>query len=481
MKQETKEIGHIYSYYEGVVKIHGLPNVFIHEILTWGDKKPAGLVIGFNTYFVEAILFKNDADISRPVFRSKKLFSISLSDKYIGRIVNGLGEPIDNLGEIEEKNVSPVFKESPRIIDRQPVVVPLETGIKVIDTVLPIGRGQRELIIGDRKLGKTTIALDAIINQKFANPPVHCIYVFCGQKEQKLKEVQYILEKYGAMEYTTIVSAPSSDSLVSQYLAPYVGCTIAEYFRDQEQDALIVYDDLTAHAKIYREISLLLERPPGREAYPGDIFSLHATLLERACKLSNDKGAGSMTALPIIETLEGDITSFIPTNLISITDGQIYLERDLFEQGFLPAINVGLSVSRVGSQAQLPILKKTVGNLRLKLSQYREMKKLTRLETTINENIKVKLHRGKLLTQLLIQEKHKLVSTEKDVILFYAVQQGLLDDIDEEKMLNYETLLLEIINSKHQNILIKIRKGIFNDQTKSNIENIIKNIKDKIK
>jgi len=480
VQQNNQEIGYIYSYYEGVAKIYGLPHVFVHEVLNWEDGRPAALVVGFNEYFVEAVFFESDVDLSKKIFRSKKIFSIKLSDQYIGRIINGVGLPIDNLGPISGAITSSVFRESPGIIDRQPVNVPLETGIKVIDTTLPIGRGQRELIIGDRKLGKTTIGLDAIINQKNAKRPVYCVYVFCGQKEQKLREAEKILQENGALDFTTIVAAPSSDSLASQYLAPFVGCTIAEYFRDRGKDALIVYDDLTSHAKVYREISLLLERPPGREAYPGDIFSLHAALLERACKLSDDSGGGSLTALPIVETLEGDITSFIPTNLISITDGQIYLERNLFEKGILPAVNIGLSVSRVGAQAQSPVLKEVTGKLRLNLSQYREIEKLSRLETTISEKTKIKLHRGRLLIKLLTQKKHKLVSSAEDVVLFYAVQEGFFDEIRESEWTYCENLFLEILREKNVFILEKIKKGIFDKQIKDKIRDISNDIKSRI-
>jgi len=358
--KNTDAFGSIFSFFSGVAKIQGLPRVFLHEVLLDEDGNKVALAIGFDEHFVDALFFNDNFDLSKKIYGSREIFSIASSDGYIGRTVDGFGNQTDGLGNIQGEKIS-VFRPAPQIIDRQPVVNPLSTGIKVIDTALPLGRGQRELIAGDRKLGKSSLAVDVVLNQKHAEPPVKCVYVVCGQKESKLREMLSVFEENNAFLYTSVVAATAKSSFAEKYLAPFVGCAIGEYFRDRGQDALVVYDDFSKHAKAYRDIALLLERPPGREAYPGDIFSLHAGILERSAKLSEKKGGGSLTALPIIETQEGDIASFIPTNLISITDGQIYLENGLLQKGFFPPINVGLSVSRLGSQVQPKIVKEIVG------------------------------------------------------------------------------------------------------------------------
>jgi len=477
-KKNKKEAGRVLSYFSGVAKIQGLSHVFLNEVLLDEQNKEIAIVIGFDKENIEALFFDADIDLEKPIFRSNKMFSVSVSDNIIGRIVNGLGHARDSLGVVTGKE-TPVFCEAPQIIDREPVSTPLSTGVKVIDTVLPIGRGQRELIIGDRKLGKSTLALDAILNQKKAKPPVYCVYVLCGQKEQKLEEVVSLFERNGAFLHTTVVAATAEDSYAAQYLAPFVGCAIGEFFRDQGKDALVVYDDLSKHAKTYRSIALLSERVPGRESYPGDIFSLHAKLLERAAKLSKAKGGGSLTALPIIETQEGDITSFIPTNLISITDGQIYLERSLFQKGFLPAVNIGLSVSRVGSQAQPDILRDVIGGIRLALSQHRELQKLTQLETVVSEEAKKKIHRGELTLKLLTQEKHTNVSWPEQVIIFYAVENGFFDDLKKESWPNFENMVLELVKTRYLKILEKINKEKkLNEDIKKNIMDIIADAKE---
>ena len=316
-----------------------------------------------------------------------------------------------------------------------------------------------------------------MLNQKHSEPTVYCIYVICGQKEQKVHELVSLFEQKNALLYTTIVAAPASATFAEQYLAPFVGCAIGEYFRDNGEDALVVYDDLSKHAKVYRDISLLLERAPGREAYPGDIFSLHAELLERAAQLSKEKGGGTLTALPIIETQEGDITSFIPTNLISITDGQIYLEQGLFQKGFLPAVNVGLSVSRVGSQAQPDILQKVVGGIRLALAQHKELQKLSQLETVVSNEAKKKIHRGNLMLELLKQGKHTNIQWPEQVVLFYIVEQGFFDDIEKKKWSNFEVLLLKLVRSRYRNVLQKIRKGEFDEKIKIKIQEIVKDFR----
>ncbi len=470
--KRNKEIGHIVSFFSGVAKIQGLPNIFLHEVLLDEAGAQVAIIIGFDDNFVDALFFNENFDLEKPVFRSFKPFSIPISNNFIGRVVDGFGKSKDGLGEIQGEETS-VFGQAPSIIDREPVLTPLSTGIKIIDTNLPLGRGQRELIIGDRKLGKSTIAIDTVLNQKKSEPAVHCIYVVCGQRAQKTNELISLFKKQGTFLYTTIVTASADASFAEQYLAPFVGCTIGEYFRDNSKEALVVYDDLSKHAKIYRDISLLLERAPGREAYPGDIFSLHGKLLERAAKLSKEKGGGSLTALPIIETQEGDITSFIPTNIISITDGQIYLENGLFQKGFLPSINVGLSVSRVGSQAQPSILREVVGGIRLTLAQHKELQKLSQLETIVSNEAKKKIHRGDLMLELLKQEKHTNIEWQEQVILFYTIEQGFFDNFKKEEWSNFETLLLELMRSRYAKILKEIKDGIFDEKIKMKIKEII--------
>ncbi len=473
---KNKEIGHIASFFSGVARIQGLPSVFLHEVLLDEANTPVAIVIGFDENFVDALFFKENFDLKKPVFRSFESFSIPVSENYTDRIVNGLGNPIDGLGAIQGK-ISPVFRGAPPIIAREPVVMPLSTGIKIIDTNLPLGRGQRELIVGDRKVGKSTIATDAVLNQKNAEPSVYCIYVICGQKERKLREIISLFKKHNAFLYTAIVSASAGSSFAEQYLAPFVGCAIGEYFRDNGKHALVVYDDLSKHAKSYRDISLLLERAPGREAYPGDIFSLHATLLERAAKVSKGNGGGSLTALPIIETQEGDITSFIPTNLISITDGQIYLEAGLFQKGFLPAVNVGLSVSRVGSQAQPKTLKEVVGGIRLALSQHKELQKLSQLETAVSIEAQKKIRRGDLVLELLKQDKHTNIEWQEQVVLFYAAEEGFFDDIEKNQWGRFENFLLELMRTGYPDALKKIKNGVFNNEIKKKIKEIITDFK----
>jgi F-type H+-transporting ATPase subunit alpha len=474
--EKNKMAGRIAGFFSGVARVQGLPEVFLHELLLDEASAPAAIVIGFDEDFVEALFFDEKFDLKKSVFRSFKSFSIPLSESYPGRIIDGLGNPLDGLGQVPGKT-GPVFRKAPQIIDREPVSDPLNTGIKIIDTSLPLGRGQRELIIGDRKLGKSTIAADIVLNQKHAEPPVYCVYVLCGQKEQQVRELISLFKKQSAFLYTTIVAAPAGVSFAEQYLAPFVGCAIGEYFRDSGKEALVVYDDLSKHAKVHRDISLLLERAPGREAYPGDIFSLHAGLLERAAKLSRSKGGGSLTALPIIETQEGDITSFIPTNLISITDGQIYLERGLFQKGFLPAVNVGLSVSRVGSQAQPKVLKEVVGGIRLALAQHKELQKLSQLETVVSLEAQKKIHRGDLTLELLKQEKHINIGWPEQAVLFYTVEQGFFDDIEKKKWSSFEMLILELIKNRYPDVLEKIKKGIFGREIKQTIQAVVKDFK----
>ncbi len=474
--RKIKEIGRVISFYSGVAKLKGLPHVFIHEVLADEAGREVAIVIGFDNNFVEALFFDEKFDLDQAVFRTWRSFSIQVSKDIIGRVINGLGQSRDGLANISG-DIQPVFKEAPQIIDRQPISSSLFTGIKIIDTTLPLGRGQRELIIGDRKLGKSTIAIDTVLNQKDVQPTVYCIYVISGQKEQKLRELVSILEKQNAFIYTVVVAATAGDSFAAQYLAPFVGCAIGEYFRDAGQDALVIYDSLSEHARAYRDISLLLERAPGREAYPGDIFSLHGKLLERAAKLSAKLGGGSLTALPITETQEGDITSFIPTNLISITDGQIYLDRGLFQKGFLPAVNVGLSVSRVGSSAQSDVFQKVVKGIRLTLAQHKELQKLSQLETVVSNEAQKRIQRGDLILELLKQDKHTKVSMPEQVILFYIANQGFFDDIQKDKWNSFVKLLLESMSNLYFSIFKKINKGEFDDKIKEEISEIVINFK----
>ena len=466
----------VVSCFSGVAKIQGLSSVFLHEVLVDEKGKAVAVVIGFDEKYVEALLFDEKFDLGQSIWCSQQSFSVAVTGSIIGRVVDGLGQARDNLGSVRGE-LTPVFREAPSIIDREPVTQPFSTGVKIIDTVLPLGKGQRELIIGDRKLGKSALVEDIILNQKGATPPLYCVYVLCGQKERKLQELISLFEKENAFLHAVIVAATAKDSFAAQYLAPFVGCAIGEYFRDQGLDALVVYDDLIKHAKVYRSVALLLERAPGREAYPGDIFSLHAGLLERAAQISTAKGGGSLTALPITETQEGDITSFIPTNLISITDGQIYLERGLFQKGFLPAVNVGLSVSRVGSRAQPAVLKEVVGGIRLALSQHKELQKLTQLETEVSKQAQTKIHRGELILELLKQEKHTNLSWPEQVVLFYAVEEGFFDDVEKERWHDFESMLLELMKNRYASVLGKIKKGDFNDKIKKQIEIIAEDSK----
>ncbi|MCL4360322.1 F0F1 ATP synthase subunit alpha [Patescibacteria group bacterium] len=472
-----KETGHINALFSGVAICGGFPYARLHEVILDSDGRPGGIVVGFREDYTEVLLFSERKNVGRPFFRSNTLMSIPVSERYIGRVVDGTGTPVDKHGAITGQ-LRPLFTKAPAIFDRKPVSRPFVTGIKIIDTVLPIGRGQRELIIGDRKLGKTTIAVDTILNQgrMHKNPPV-CIYVSCGKKVSELEEIIRLFTREGAMTYTAVVAATADSPFASQYLAPFTGTTIGEYFRDLGSDVLIVYDDLTKHAASYRDISLLLSRAPGREAYPGDVFSLHAGLLERAGQLSDKRKGGSLTALPIVETQEGDLTSFISTNIISITDGQIYLERGLFQKRFLPAINVGLSVSRIGSKGQPDALREVTGGLRLALAQHRELQKLTQIETVLSQAARRTIERGELILELLKQDKHILVDWPVQVVLFYAAEQGYFDDIELDTWRGFEDLVVKAITTKNKRITETISRGTFDDKTREDIRLFISSMK----
>jgi F-type H+-transporting ATPase subunit alpha len=405
---------------------------------------------------------------------------VPVGEALIGRVVNALAQPIDGKGAIAASEHAAIERLAPGVIDRQPVKEPLQTGIKAIDAMIPIGRGQRELIIGDRQTGKTAVALDTIINQKGQN--VICVYVAIGQKRSTVAQLVKTLEENGAMEYTVVVSASASDPAPMQYLAPYAGCAIGEYFRDSKRHALCIYDDLSKHAVAYREISLLLRRPPGREAYPGDVFYLHSRLLERAAKLNNEKGAGSLTALPIIETQAGDVSAYIPTNVISITDGQIYLESDLFNSGVRPAVNTGLSVSRVGGNAQIKAMRQVAGSLRLNMAQFRELAAFAQFGSDLDKATLAQLNRGQRLTEVLKQDQYVPLPVEKQVAIIYAGTNGLLDDLEVADVRPFEQSFYRFLDLSYDALLGKIReRKAVDDEIKGELEKAIKEAKERFK
>jgi len=437
---DVEETGKVISIADGVTNVYGLKNVMAGEMVEFEDGEK-GMALNLEESSVGVVVLGGGADIKEgtSVKRLGKLLSVPVGDAIIGRVVNPLGEPIDGKGPIETNETRFVEEKAPGIMARKSVHEPLQTGIKAIDALVPIGRGQRELIIGDRQTGKTTIAVDAIINQK--GQDVVCIYVAIGQKQSTIAQVVKKLEEHGAMEYTIIVAAGAADSATLQYLAPYAGVSMGEYFRDNSRHALIIYDDLSKHAVAYREMSLILRRPPGREAYPGDVFYLHSRLLERAAKLSDELGAGSLTALPIIETQAGDVSAYIPTNVISITDGQIFLESDLFNSGIRPAINVGLSVSRVGGAAQVKAIKQVAGTLRLDLAQYRELQAFAQFASDLDELSRKQLERGQRMVEILKQPPYSPLPVEKQVVIIYAGAKGYLDDIAVGSVVKFEAEL----------------------------------------
>lgn len=457
-KVQVERVGTVSEIGDGVAHIYGLQDCFASEMLEFSDGI-FGVALNLLENRIGAIVLGDYEKIKEGdiVKGTGRILEVGVGENLLGRVINPLCEPLDGKGVIKPATYYPVEKIAPRVILREPVVKPLQTGIKAIDSMIPIGRGQRELIIGDRQTGKTAIAIDTIINQKHED--VFCIYVSIGQKESKLARIVAELEKYGAMDYTIVVGACSSDPASLWYIAPYAGCAMGEYFMDKGKDALLIYDDLSKHAWAYRQISLLLRRPPGREAYPGDIFYLHSRLLERAAKLNKEHGGGSLTALPIIETQAGDITSYIPTNVISITDGQIYLEPELFYQGIRPAINVGLSVSRVGSSAQIKAMKKVAGKLRLDLAQYREMAAFAEFASDLDEATRKQLTRGKVMTEILKQGQYVPMAVEKQVMIIYAGTSGLLDDIPIEKIKKFEEDFLRFIDTSHPEIGKKIKEA----------------------
>ncbi len=453
---DVEETGKVISIADGVANVYGLKNVMAGEMVEFETGERA-IALNLDESSVGVVIMGNSTDIKEgtSVKRLGKLLSVPVGDALIGRVVNPLGDPIDGKGPIEAVETKFVEEKAPGIMARKSVHEPLQTGIKAIDALVPIGRGQRELIIGDRQTGKTTVALDTIINQK--GQDVICIYVAIGQKESTIAQVVKKLEEHGAMEYTIIVAAGAADSATLQYLAPYAGVTMGEYFRDNARHGLIIYDDLSKHAVAYREMSLILRRPPGREAYPGDVFYLHSRLLERAAKLNDDLGAGSLTALPIIETQAGDVSAYIPTNVISITDGQIFLETDLFNSGIRPAINVGLSVSRVGGSAQIKAVKQVAGTLRLDLAQYRELQAFAQFASDLDELSRKQLERGQRMVETLKQPPYSPLPVENEVVSIYVGAKGYLDDIDVKLVTKFEEELFPFIEAKYPQILEQIR------------------------
>ena len=453
----AKEVGNVIWVGDGIATVYGIDHAMYGEIVTF-ENGVKGMVQDIKRNEIGVIIFGKDTGIKEgtKVARTKKRAGVPVGENFIGRIVDALGAPIDGKGEIEADDYRPIEQEAPGIIDRKSVSVPMETGILAIDSMFPIGRGQRELIIGDRQTGKTSIAIDTILNQK--GKDVMCIYVAIGQKASTVAKLVGTLEKYGAMEYTTVFSATASDCAPLQYIVPYSGTALAEYFMYKGKDVLIVYDDLSKHAVAYRALSLLLERSPGREAYPGDVFYLHSRLLERSSRLSDEAGGGSITALPIIETQAGDVSAYIPTNVISITDGQIFLESDLFFEGVRPAVNVGLSVSRVGGAAQTKAMKKASGSMRIDLAQYREMQVFTQFSSDLDETTKAQLDYGKCLMELLKQPLCRPLASHEQVITLWVATHKLLTDIPVKELKAFQMDMLEYFDQKHPEIKEEILK-----------------------
>ncbi len=468
-KIEVSETGQVLSVGDGVARVYGLENVMAGELVVFPNDV-TGMVLNLESDIVGVVVFGEDRSIKEGdrVKRTGSILSVPVGKGLLGRVVDTLGNPIDGMGAIDSTQKRQVEFKAPGIVSRQPVEEPLQTGIKAIDSMIPIGRGQRELIIGDRQTGKTAIAVDTIINQKGQN--VHCFYVAIGQKRSTVAQVVEKLKASGAMDYTTVIAATASDPAPLQFLSAYSGCAMAEYFRDNGMHALIVYDDLTKQAQAYRQISLLLRRPPGREAYPGDVFYIHSRLLERAAKMSEDKGAGSLTALPIIETQAGDIAAYVPTNVISITDGQIFLEADLFNSGIRPAVNVGKSVSRVGGAAQIKAMKSIAGTLKLDLAQFREVEAFSAFASDLDDATKAQLNRGYRLVEMLKQPQYQPYKVEEQVVIIYAASKGYLDEVPVKDIQRYEVEFIEFMRSKYKNLLDQIiNDKKITDETSENL------------
>ncbi len=488
---KAEKVGHVVEVFDGIAKISGLSDIKASEMVTFPNGE-VGVTLNLEEDSVGVIILGDFTHIHEgdEVKATGRILEVPVGNAIIGRVLNALAEPIDGKGAISAGGGSasggkaiqwyPIEKVAPGVVTRQGVDQPVQTGIKAIDALIPIGRGQRELIIGDRQTGKTAIAIDAILNQKGQN--MICVYVSIGQKDSKLRKLQTRLEEGGAMEYTVIVSAGSSESSALSYIAPYTGVSIAEFFMDQGKDVLIIYDDLSKHAVAYREISLLLRRPPGREAYPGDVFYLHSRLLERACRRNTKYGGGSITALPIIETQAGDVSAYIPTNVISITDGQIFLETDLFYKGIRPAVNVGLSVSRVGSSAQIKAMKKVSGTLKLELAQYRELEAFSQFGSDLDESTKKQLERGKRAVEVLKQPQYAPVKTEHQVVTLYALVKGFMDDVPVAKIKDFEAGLIDYTESNAKTFFKDIRETkMWTDAGEAELKKVIGEFKTSFK
>ncbi|MBO6301290.1 MAG: F0F1 ATP synthase subunit alpha [Ruminiclostridium sp.] len=469
------DTGTVVTVGDGIVRIHGLENCMINELLEF-DNGVQCMALNLEQDFVGAVMLGSDADIKEGsnVKRTGKIISVPVGEALLGRVVNALGEPIDGKGPIVSDEYRPVERIAPGIITRKSVDTPLQTGIKAIDSMIPIGRGQRELIIGDRQTGKTAIAVDTIINQK--DTDVYCIYVAIGQKASTVASVVEQLQNAGAMDYTIVVSATAAELAPLQYIAPYSGCAMGEYFMEKGKDALIIYDDLSKHAVAYRAMSLLLKRPPGREAYPGDVFYLHSRLLERAANLNEDYGGGSLTALPIIETQAGDVSAYIPTNVISITDGQIFLETELFNSGIRPAVNPGISVSRVGGSAQIKAMKKVSGSLKLEYSQYRELQAFSQFGSDLDADTKARLAKGERIVAVLKQPQSSPITVENQIIIIYAVINDYLKDIPVEKVPEFERELFDHMASEHAEIIDDLKKNkVLSPDNEEKLKAVLKN------
>jgi F-type H+-transporting ATPase subunit alpha len=472
------EVGTVITLGDGIARVHGLEKVMAGELLSFPHDL-AGIAMNLEEDQVGVVLLGDYTEIKEgdQVKRTGRIMSVPVGDGMIGRVVNSLGQAIDDKGPISSSQFIPLERLAPGVIERQPVREPMATGLKAIDSMIPIGRGQRELIIGDRQTGKTAIAIDTIINNKGGD--LICIYCAIGQKRSSIAQVVKTLSDHGAMDYTVVVAASASEPAPMQYIAPYAACAMGEYFRDTKRHALVIYDDLSKHAASYREISLLLRRPPGREAYPGDVFYLHSRLLERAAKLSNEKGAGSLTALPVIETQAGDVSAYIPTNVISITDGQIYLETDLFNQGVRPAVNVGLSVSRVGGSAQIKAMRQVAGSMKLDLAQYRELAAFSQFGSDLDKATQAQLNRGQRLVEVLKQSQYSPLPFSKQILIIFAGTSGALDDLPVEQIRDFEAELYRYVDGTNPGLLSTImEKKVLDDSIKAEMTKVIKQCKE---
>jgi F-type H+-transporting ATPase subunit alpha len=482
-KVDTEQVGRVIQVGDGIARVYGLPGCRMGELLEFPGGI-MGLALNLEEDSIGAVLIGDDKLIKEgdEVRQTSRIIEIPVGKGLLGRVVNSLGQPLDNAGEIVSDSFQLIDTLAPGVIERQPVTEPLQTGIKAIDAMIPIGRGQRELVIGDRQTGKTSICIDTILNQKQTHEeggsPVYCIYVACGQKMANVARVVQTLTEFGAMEYTTVVVATASDSNAMQYLAPFAGAAIGEYFRDNGMHALVIYDDLSKHAQAYRALSLLLRRPPGREAYPGDVFYLHSRLLERAAKMSAEKGGGSLTALPIIETQQGDVSAYIPTNVISITDGQIYLEPDLFFAGIRPAVNVGISVSRVGGNAQIKAMKSVAGKLKLEMAQYRDVAAFAQFASDLDKATQNQLIRGQRLTELLKQDLASPMNVVDQIVQIYAGGMGVLDDLSNEQVKDFADGLLTFVHDKYPEVIETIRSTkVLSKDTEATLKKAIQDYK----